>query len=31
MTVINDERRFSLRNYQKECLEAIYEGYRRGI
>jgi superfamily II DNA or RNA helicase len=27
----NSESRFSLRAYQKECLEAIYGGYRRGI
>ncbi|MBN1907430.1 MAG: DEAD/DEAH box helicase [Deltaproteobacteria bacterium] len=31
MTESINESRFSLRDYQKECLEAIYEGYRRGI
>ncbi len=31
MTEYTNESRFSLRDYQKECLEAIYEGYKRGI
>jgi superfamily II DNA or RNA helicase len=31
MTEYTNETRFSLRPYQRECLEAIYEGYRRGI
>jgi superfamily II DNA or RNA helicase len=31
MTEYTSENKFSLRDYQKECLEAIYEGYRRGI
>ncbi|MGD9160689.1 MAG: DEAD/DEAH box helicase [Desulfobacteraceae bacterium] len=31
MTENNQHNRFSLRDYQKECLEAIYEGYKRGI
>ena len=31
MTQSIEQNRFSLRDYQKECLEAIYEGYRRGI
>lgn len=31
MTQMNNESRFCLRDYQKECLEAIYEGYKRGV
>ena len=31
MTEDNEQNRFSLRDYQKECLESIYDGYKRGI
>ncbi len=31
MTESINESRLSLRDYQKECLEAIYEAYKRGI
>ena len=31
MTETKEQNRFCLRDYQKECLEAIYYGYKRGI
>ena len=31
MSESKEQKRFSLRDYQKECLEAIYEAYKRGI